>query len=68
MGKAVAPMITNSTLCAFKNLKRSSVSMLDHLSQHLSRFLFHHFEAFLKGQRGEVIQFELKLLFLIGLG
>jgi len=40
--------------------------MLDHLSQHLFGFLSHHLEALFKGQRGEVIQLELKLLFFIG--
>jgi len=30
--------------CAFNNLKRSSMSIFDHLSQHLSRFLPHHLE------------------------
>src|SRR3990172_9237712 len=58
-GKAVAPMMTNLTLCSFNNVSSSSTSMSLAQGRHLAALLEHHVKPLLRRQRRQIVQFKL---------
>ena len=58
-GKAVAPMMTNRTLCSFNDLSSPSTSMSLAQGRHLAALPEHHVKPLLRRQRRQVVQLKL---------